>query len=147
MNQIICPICEKLKDLSAFPLKGGGRRRNQCAECFNDKRRASYRDKPGIRAKYKSRMSKRNREFRIKLFEYLLSHPCVDCGESHPLKLEFDHIVKKEKNVTGMSSEPWSNALKEISRCEVRCGSCHLMVTQIRANTVKAQLAKSLGLL
>ena len=40
-------------------------------------------------------------------FDYLLGHPCVDCGESNPIVLEYDHRENKsfntQKKVVGMT--------------------------------------------
>lgn len=62
------------------------------------------------------------------LIAYFRIHPCVDCGESDPVVLEFDH-VRGEKSFTiavaithGYS---WTTLLKEIEKCEVRCANCH----------------------
>jgi hypothetical protein len=64
---------------------------------------------------------------RDKLLEYLLSHPCVDCGESDPIVLEFDHINgNKIANVSSIkNTKNWDQVLAEIAKCEVRCANCH----------------------
>lgn len=57
------------------------------------------------------------------LWNYLLVHPCVDCGESDPIVLEFDHVLGKDKTInTGLSITAIE---KELEKCEVRCANCH----------------------
>lgn len=60
---------------------------------------------------------------------YLLSHPCVDCGESDPVVLDFDHRNPKEKRycigagmVSGILPE---SLIKEMVKCDIRCSNCH----------------------
>lgn len=69
----------------------------------------------------------RARQYR-KLYRYLKSHPCVDCGETEPLILEFDH-VRGDKRITVSQMiarrRPWEEMLVEIAKCEVRCSNCH----------------------
>lgn len=78
-----------------------------------------------IRADKKRRM----REVRNQVLDYLTEHPCVDCGESDPLVLEFDHRVPAEKtdNIARLlsSATVWSRVLLEIDKCDVRCANCH----------------------
>ena len=78
------------------------------------------------------RLAKRNRDY---IEAYLLAHPCVDCGETDPVVLEFDHVRgAKKREVTAMG---WRRcAIKtiqaEIDKCEVRCANCHKRATHIR---------------
>lgn len=67
---------------------------------------------------------KRNRKF---IYDYLLSHLCVDCGEKDPIVLEFDHLFGKDKSISEMVRRRYSieRIKKEISKCEVRCANCH----------------------
>lgn len=73
---------------------------------------------------------------REKLFEYLGTKKCKDCGEADPVVLEFDHIEQrgKFKNVARMLSGhySWDSVLKEISKCEVRCANCHRRKTYVQ---------------
>lgn len=74
----------------------------------------------------------RNRQF---LNDYLSTHPCVDCGESDPVVLEFDHVRGyKKANLSDMAHKSLSlQSLKmEITKCEVRCANCHRRVTHER---------------
>ena len=64
---------------------------------------------------------------RLKCVEFLLKHPCVDCGENDIIVLEFDHILPKVKTVTKRVSagQRWAKVQEEIDRCQVRCCNCH----------------------
>jgi hypothetical protein len=66
---------------------------------------------------------------RMKVFMYLLEHPCVDCGEPDPLVLDFDHRdpSKKHRGVAQMMSgtTSWAKIQEEIQKCDVRCANCH----------------------
>lgn len=67
--------------------------------------------------------------------EYLLAHPCTDCGEGDPDVLDFDHVrgVKKA-NVSNLISS--GNSLRalieEVAKCDVRCANCHRRITRRR---------------
>jgi hypothetical protein len=79
--------------------------------------------------------AKRNMNRRWVL-NYLLVHPCVDCGESDPIVLEFDHVRgDKIRTISNMVSSTTSIAKieQEIEKCEVRCANCHRKVTMKRA--------------
>jgi hypothetical protein len=52
----------------------------------------------------------------------------VDCGESDPIVLEFDHIRgKKVGDVSTLAGQAfsWHKLSAEIAKCEVRCANCH----------------------
>ena len=52
---------------------------------------------------------------------------CVDCGESDPRCLDFDHVRgKKLRSVSLMKTGYSVKVLREeIAKCEVRCANCH----------------------
>lgn len=89
---------------------------------------------------YKARKRKRQRliaERNIQLiFEYLLGHPCVDCGEADVVVLEFDHVYGEKKyNISDLVRRYscWETIKAEIAKCEVRCANCHRRITVKRA--------------
>ena len=69
-----------------------------------------------------------------KVIEYLREHPCVDCGETDIVVLEFDHQGDKAEEVNLMvrAGAPWRRILAEIMKCEVVCANDH------RRRTAKA---------
>lgn len=73
---------------------------------------------------------KRHRErIRAKLFEFLSSQSCIDCGENDPILLEFDHIdrTNKFKDISKLLSGHygWKTVEPEIAKCEIRCANCY----------------------
>lgn len=83
----------------------------------------------------------RNSQFRKKLYEmlgeYLITHPCVDCGERDIRCLEFDHRdpTLKVTEVTRLiaNSRNWAVVMQEIDKCDVRCANCHRRRTAAQA--------------
>jgi len=68
------------------------------------------------------------------VYQYLSTHPCVDCNEQNPIKLEFDHIKGKKianisKMMEGRSRYSIRDIELEIRKCEVRCAGCHRIKT------------------
>ena len=66
----------------------------------------------------------RNREL---VLSYLQINPCVDCGESDPIVLEFDHQRDKKMGVSRLILGGYTEKviLDEIQKCVVRCANCH----------------------
>ena len=77
------------------------------------------------------------------LLAYFDTHPCVDCGESDPVVLEFDHLGDKAFDIaTNLSFRNWPSILAEIEKCEVVCANCHRRRTARRRGSVRARLAE-----
>lgn len=91
------------------------------------------------KAKVKERAVLFKRAARIRnyryLKEFLQKNPCVDCGESDIVVLEFDHVRgEKSGNVSDMANRALSitKIQKEIEKCEIRCANCHRRKTRMR---------------
>lgn len=72
----------------------------------------------------KIKVSNRNKKI---IFEYLKTHPCIECGETDPIVLEFDHLKNKKRTISSIGIADNSEKLlkEEIEKCEVRCVKCH----------------------
>jgi hypothetical protein len=110
METKICCRCGQEKPIVDFYLKSrlGTKRHPYCKAC-------SANAPERIRAKEYA-------------YNYLMSHPCVDCGESDPVVLEFDHVKGKKTNDVSVliaRGKPLDVIKNEVEKCEVRCGNCH----------------------
>ncbi|WKW85999.1 hypothetical protein SEA_JONJAMES_21 [Gordonia Phage JonJames] len=75
------------------------------------------------------------------VLDYLLSHPCIDCGERDPVVLQFDHQRDKVKDIsylTRAASVPTIAA--EIEKCEVVCANCHTRRTASQFGWYRASM-------
>ena len=90
-------------------------------------------NKDEVKRRAKEHTAKVRIQVRAWLYEYLLSHPCVDCGESDPIVLEFDHQRDKEFDVSAFGSRSLKKVIAEVEKCQVRCANCHRRVTYHRA--------------
>jgi hypothetical protein len=132
-----CPGCQSDKDVDDFGKNRARRdgRQSTCTACRKPANAAYYlanrdRDNPG-RAENRRLARQRAQE---KVIEYLREHPCVDCGETDIVVLEFDHQGDKAEEVNLMvrAGAPWRRILAEIMKCEVVCANDH------RRRTAKA---------
>lgn len=135
-----CASCGKEKPLEEYTwkLKPKGIRHSSCRDCMRLYVQQHYKNNIDYYVKKARRRNKLVREeTHRRIFEYFSSHPCVDCGETDPVVLEFDHIESKNKDaaVSTMVStlKSWERILEEIEKCEVRCANCH------RRRTAKQQ--------
>lgn len=74
---------------------------------------------------------------RERVARYLEEHPCVDCGESDIVVLDFDHVRgEKSHNVAQLvlDSASWDRVSVEIDKCDVRCANCHRRRTAAAGN-------------
>lgn len=78
------------------------------------------------------------------LLEYFRFNPCVDCGETDPVVLEFDHLGDKSFTVTqGLAERRWQSILDEIAKCEVVCANCHRRRTSSRRGALRMLLGEA----
>jgi 5-methylcytosine-specific restriction endonuclease McrA len=86
------------------------------------------REHPEETRKYKEACQERSVARKTKLVsDWLSSHPCIDCGETDPIVLEFDHIIPKSHGVREVI-QGWGSIkrlLSEMAKCEIRCANCH----------------------
>lgn len=130
-----CITCGKLRDKSEYSWrnKSLNRKWNTCKYCQRVQRADWYQRN---KTKHKA-TAKKNKKIAIAIskefiWEYLSSHPCVDCGESNPNVLEFDHVRgKKKKTLSLLIGEGYSLVAiqEELAKCEVRCANCHRIKT------------------
>lgn len=124
-----CQSCGEMKSVDEFHrrTKAPDGRQSRCKTCNREQRKAYYKTAYG---KSKNDLTGKRwaEQMRRKVFDYLLSHPCVDCGEADPVVLEFDHrddAVKSGNVCTMIGHYGWEAILIEIEKCEVRCANCH----------------------
>ena len=91
-----------------------------------------------LRKNEKARIAAINRKHqnRVRLWNYLKEHPCVDCGEADFLILQFDHKDRTLKvlDIKDSLDFSWAKLEKEINKCEVRCPNCHARRTKVQMN-------------
>ncbi len=143
----ICTKCKRLLPLGAFNWKILNiKRAVHCRECSRKYIQAHYK----AHLKYyidkaRKRTLKLKQEAYSYIGPYLLSHACVDCGETDILVLEFDHRDRKMKDgeishiiQNGASLE---RVIKEIEKCDVRCSNCHRRKTEKENRSWKLKYA------
>ncbi len=124
----ICSLCkvEKEKTEFSFRIKDKNILQPHCKQCRKIIDFEFYKNNPQIKREKKERSKitkERNNNY---LYQFLLNHPCVDCKESDPVVLDFDHLFDKKGNVSEMAESVSLKTLKaEIAKCVIRCANCH----------------------
>lgn len=102
----VCGGCGISRKREEFALKNAatGKRHSQCKECGRRRAKDHY---LANHAAYIERNRLNNEVLRVRnarlVFEYLLVHPCVRCGECDPVVLEFNHKDARTKTATSPS--------------------------------------------
>ena len=129
-----CSKCGIPKPIEEFRLRNRftKRRQSYCIEC-GSKMGASWYERNKDRHVENVMANTRNarqlaREF---VYEYLLAHPCTNCGEADPAVLEFHHVGEKGWEVGRMIAQGYGTEAiaQEISQCIVLCANCHRRLT------------------
>jgi hypothetical protein len=130
-----CTGCGLDRPVGEFPVKhkNTGRRGTRCRACRSAYGKLHYEKH---REKYMSRTRRPRHTQRdaywFWLMNYLTSHPCVDCGQTDPIVLQFDHRDGSTKVGTigaMLNRASWATLLCEIAKCDVRCANCHRLRT------------------
>jgi hypothetical protein len=95
----------------------------ECARRHYEKNKAACKERA---AAHRVETSRRVREA---LAVYLATHPCVDCGESDPVVLDFDHRDPATKKFSvkdhRSKSKSLDRVMQEVAKCDIRCANCH----------------------
>ena len=131
----LCHSCKIEKSYSDFGRHAAryDRLQAQCRDCKRIMQRTWYHNNKTHHVAIVAQR-RRNAEAEIisSVVAYLREHPCVDCGESNPIVLEFDHVKdRKRDSVCNLISRGcgWETIYIEIQKCEVRCSNCHRIKT------------------
>lgn len=130
MEMRTCTRCGQEKAISEFNyrVKAKGLRQRYCRVCTRLQLRAHYQRNSTY---YVHKARTRNKEVKQrnqeKVLAYLAIHPCIECGESDVVCLQFDHVRgRKVQPISAMiGTYTWKSIEQEIAKCEVRCANCH----------------------
>lgn len=129
---MICSKCKQDKKITEFSKKGNGWQ-CYCKRCNIEYQRQHY---SSNKSKYIKRASQRKDQLRQRLYDFFYQAQCVDCGESDPIVLQFDHREDKINGVSRMVSDgcSWDLIKEEIKKCDVVCANCHMKRTAKQQN-------------
>jgi hypothetical protein len=131
----LCPTCSTIRPARDFNLNKArpDGLNSQCKECKRVVQRNWYAKN---KARHVKNVARRRRAAETELIKrvllYLQCHPCVDCGETNPVLLDFDHVRgKKINSICNLISRGygWNAIAAEIEKCEVRYCRCHRLRT------------------
>jgi hypothetical protein len=141
-----CGRCGRRKPASEFAWrrKARGQRDSYCRPCRAAYKREHY---AAHRERYITNALRRKQALAAERAAYLVSffseRPCVECGETDPLVLEFDHRGEKSFGIAkGLRDHNWRVVLDEIAKCDVVCANCHRRRTALRAGFARAVVAQ-----
>ena len=133
-----CGRCKKLRPAADFGLN---RTRydglqSYCRDCARVIQARWYsKNKASHVVKVVQQRKRRVAALRLRVQAYLAEHPCVGCGDTELLMLEFDHVrgVKRGTiSVMVTACFSWEVIALEIAKCEVRCVRCHRRKTAVQ---------------
>lgn len=127
---MLCAKCGLDKDEYEFSFKNKtlGTKNTVCKSCHRVYVRTHYeKNKEDYIERSRKSLPKYRAQAKKFVLDYLMTHPCVDCGENRTPCLDFDHIHGKNMTIARMVQHARSiESLKaEIALCEVRCSNCH----------------------
>lgn len=132
-----CSSCGILKSLDDFQKRSSAKdgHTNLCKPCKREYDNNHYKKNEYRRNYIRENQKRRELETNSYILEYLNNHPCVDCGETDPVVLEFDHVRgEKKKEISILKRSSLKAVKREIEKCEVRCANCHRRKTAVQFN-------------
>lgn len=124
-----CSKCHKNKDKSEFnknKTKKDGLQAT-CKECNKIASKKHYRSN---KEKYIARNQKVKLQARKFILNIFLNSQCIDCGETCPACLQFDHVKgDKVMAVSQLVTYGVEAVKKEVEKCVIRCANCHAKKT------------------
>ncbi|MGC2237544.1 MAG: hypothetical protein WA584_15380 [Pyrinomonadaceae bacterium] len=126
-----CTKCGIQKNLDSFPARKVSKdgRASWCRACYKANwDRRYYENHRHYRNSHNASRNKIREQNARKVFEYLKRHSCVQCGETDPIVLEFDHRegTEKAENISNLIlNSSWKRIELEIEKCDVLCANCH----------------------
>lgn len=135
----MCIKCKTEKTIDSFHADKARKdgKSSWCKQCKYESNKQYERKRSSLRIDQRSDLRNRNYKF---VMEFLKNNPCVDCGETDLLVLEFDHLngpQRKENRVMSKAScgASLETLVEEMSKCEVRCANCHKRITYQRSKS------------
>ena len=124
-----CSTCGETKPLSAFNRRSPNRWQSACKVCNSEYLKEHYANNLAYYVAKSARFKRTRKAANLaKLLAYFETHPCVDCGETDQVVLQFDHVRGEKIAAVGTlfnECRPWEVIAAEIEKCEVRCANCH----------------------
>ena len=143
----ICNVCKASKLIEEFSKrttkKGTIIPTSKCKTCARQYSKNRYHKTPDVFRSIANQRGKCNRKKNQKyIIEYLSTHSCVDCNESDPIVLEFDHVRGiKSKDISRLiSNYSLDLIIEEIKKCDVRCANCHRRRHAKDSNQIRFEL-------
>jgi hypothetical protein len=111
----------------------------KCRPCNLEYQKKWYSNNKTLQIQRSKDTKKRHQDIlRSLIIDHLISNPCVDCGESDPIVLDFDHQDSSTKHLTISQiygrGLPVKTLMDEISKCQIRCSNCHRRRTSKQFN-------------
>ena len=131
METQVCNHCHKTKPIEEFSWrwKQSGQRQRTCRVCQSKQKKRWYeKNKKSHKEKIYENKQQNIEAARAYVWDYLLAHPCIECGEADPAVLEFDHVRgEKRSEVTKLMRDGYTLKIiqAEIEKCVVLCANCH----------------------
>ena len=105
----------------------GDRPTKVCVECYEQHYLSTCKyttEREALKEQTK-RYQKRKQEI---VLEHLQNNPCMDCGETHIVVLDFDHRDPNDKHKEVsilLANGSIKQLTEEIEKCDVVCSNCH----------------------